>query len=308
MAPLVTDETRERSGEGRSTEKSQGSRGGDAQFDVKIPGFGGVGGGGRGSQLSADEAMSSTSARTIQNFTYSQAYYLYLIRGALAERGLLNSVSSADDAAGLRSGDFVEYRATFRPNELHVLLDILTPDVVGAIVRHQAKSVAVAGWPESPTTDELQAFVAKVEFQAQSKVDLARAAVEAVRVDFRAQKTREFYGRIGNSITAITICDVPHFVVDDEDRILDGEFTVLGKVTSGVAVDVPVLGRNKLLSRLGPVAVDEVVGSLRRSASEQVERIPIGDAELKADEAFDVAFASRIHGPSFRVVPIAIYA
>jgi hypothetical protein len=130
----------------------------------------------------------------------------------------------------------------------------------------------------------------------------------AVRSDFRAEKTREFYGRV-NDVTAVTICDNEHFVVEDEDRILDGSFTVLGKVTSVGDVDVPMLSRNKVLDRIKPEVVDRLFGLLLETAGNQADdRISLGDSEeMLPSEVFDLELPSRIEGKSFKVIPIAVY-
>jgi hypothetical protein len=158
----------------------------------------------------------------------------------------------------------------------------------------------------------MRIFSEKNLAEAQAKADLARAVAEAVRVDFRSEKTREFYGTIGTgeeAVTAITICDNPHFVVDDEDRILDGRYTVLGKVTSPMVRDVPILGRNKVLDRLRPEMVDDAFKELRGGANKQARKLEDRlSSEPEIGDIFDTALASRIEGPSFQVVPVAIYA
>ena len=60
-------------------------------------------------------------------------------------------------------------------------------------------------------------------------------------------------------MTVVTICDAQHFTVEDEDRILDGTFTVLGKVTSAPVEGLPVFERNKVLRNLAPDAVDQII-------------------------------------------------
>lgn len=258
------------------------------------------------------ESGLTASSRLTRNFEYSQAYYLHVVRAALRKAGVLRVVTSANDASDLRSGDFVEYQATFRPNEISALLDILTPDLIAAITHYAVNSRSIRRYTEyGADLEGLQIFAAQGQADAQARSDLARSVAEAVRVDFRSVKTREFYGSIGRGeqeVTAVTICDNPHFVVDDEDRILDGEFTVLGKVTSATTTDVPILERNKVLDRLKPEGVDQFFDMLRDSVGDQARRLEGqgGHSDI-ADDIFDVALASRIHGPSFKVMPIAIY-
>jgi len=258
----------------------------------------------------------SSGSRSTQSFVYSQGYYLYEVRRVLREREAITTVTASSDVAGVASGDFVEFRATFRPNEIHALLDILTPDLVAAITEHQVKALAIAGAEEEVWLDfpRREAFLSKTTAQAEVKANLARAVAEAIRVDFRSQQTREFYGQIGpdhGGVTAITICDNAHFVIDDEDRILDGQFTVLGKVTGPVTEDLPVFDRNKLLDRLNPDAVDIIFDEFRDVVSHQVLQFEgrlAKTTKLKtASDVMNLALASRIKGPSFKVIPIAIY-
>ena len=305
-APLVVDESREQGSDETSGQSTQ--TGGDVGLKggASVPFFGEVGLNAGGSRSASREAGLASTARTVQNFTYSQAYYLYVVRTALLDRGLLKTATSAADAAELSSGDFVEYQATFRPNELHSVLDILTPDLIAAITEHQVKSEGLKLFPAYTSIDELKVYSEGLHQRAQVRANIARAIAEAVRVDFRAEKTREFYGQIGD-VTAVTICDHAHFVVEDEDRILDGRFTVLGKVTSPVESEVPILARNKVLDRLKPESVDELFAMLRTRVAGQTERWEPDEGPDMSD-ALNVALQSRIGGASFKVVPIAIFA
>jgi hypothetical protein len=254
----------------------------------------------------------------VTNYVFSQAYYLYVVRDFLRERGQLKTVTTLDEALALNSGDFVEYKAAFRPNEMNALLDILTPDLISAITAHHYRREGVRLLEGLSDLEEMKQAWYKAETKASVNADLARAVASAVRVDFRSESTREYYGAIDiegeDEVTAVTICDNAHFVVDDEDRMLDGHFTVLGKVTSPAETDVPVLERNKLLERLQPTAVDQIFEALRKSVEPQAQRLSerssaAGGAEFPSgSDLVDVEFASRVPGHSFRVIPIAIYA
>lgn len=311
--PLVLSESRE-SGVDASTSIST-DRGGDAgiRAGASVPGVGDASlhVGGKGGRTTDTGEIAST--RSVLNFEFSQAYYLYEVRNALRSHGDLKCIVGASDASGLQSGDFVEFQATFRPNEINALLDILSPDLVAAIAEAQVRHEGVQGFDAFVDDYEgLKVFTQKIAAKAEMRADIARAVARAVRVDFRSEKTREFYGSIGSgedAVTAITICDNPHFTVDDEDRILDGEFTVLGKVTSPSKAEVPIFERNKVLDRLKPEGVDTLFAELRNSVAGQTDRLQTtaGPDLSVADDIFDVAFASRVIGPSFKVIPIAIY-
>lgn len=308
-APLVTDESREHGGSSTSGEKAENKGTGGAKGGFSAPFVGEVGVDLSGGRTSSHDSGLTSSAKTVQNFKFSQAYYLLQVRGQLSQRGLIRTLARNDDAADLKSGDFVEFEASFEPNAIHALLDIVTPELVRAITEHHFKQDVVRDYPEEfPSMDELRAYSERMLTRATIHAEVAKAIAQAVRVDFRAEKTREFYGDTGKA-TAITICDNAHFTVEDEDRILDGSFTVLGKVTEDTCEDRPILSRNKLLNRLSPELVDSVFEMLRRSARSEAMKLDLGDGEVREiQNAFDFKLPSRILGPSFKVVPIAIYA
>lgn len=308
--PLVEAEQREQAAE--SSQSRQRDRG--AKGDVKVRGgvpAMGAAEAGFGAQLSRSLGESQgTTSKVIQNFAYSQAYYLYLVRGALTERDQLRSLENRDDVERLEVGDFVEFSATFRANEMTALLEILTPDLIAEITYYSARSDGVKKFDAFDDFEALKIFSEKNEIKARMRAELAREVARAVRVDFRAEKTREFYGTIGSAektVTAITMCDAAHFVVEDEDRILDGRWTVLGKVTAEMATNLPILERNKVLDRIKPEGIDDLFAELRKAADKQADKLP-GDESGTYDDMFDLAFSSRVAGPSFKVVPIAVFA
>lgn len=305
-APLVVDETRERGSDESASRGSEWEARGGVKAGFAAPFVGKINADAGGGYSHNSQKEIASNVKVVQNFAYSQAYYLFLVRDALRERGWLHNVTSYAEARDLSVGDFVEFAANFRPNALHALLDILTPELIGRIVEYVAKKEGFDSWPDNVSIEQLTAFAERTNFDARARSEVARAIAAAARVDFRAEKTREFYGRVGD-ITAVTICDNQHFVVEDEDRILDGFFTVLGKVTSVVQSEVPALSRNKILDRIKPRFVDSLFKYLLQSAASRADRIPIGDSEFHFKEAFDFEFPSRIQGPSFKVIPVAIY-
>jgi hypothetical protein len=185
-----------------------------------------------------------------------------------------------------------------------------------------------------------EGHVAKMERQIAAADEFARVLTNAARVDFRTDKTREFYGTVGTgdeTVTVITICDNDHFTIGDEDRILDGHFTVLGKVSAPATEDLPVLDRNKILDRLNPAAVDAMVDTINEAMTAQStmltdklspdSRGDIRDGDAVTDDAgfsdeqqgrnpledldpsdfLRLRLESRVRGTSIKVVPIAIY-
>lgn len=316
-AGLLTEGTNETHQDRSSSTKRGGGGGGEVGAGFGAPMLVGA-----RAKVSGDYRRDSTTedgsgSKAAQNFVYSQAYYFYEVRKVLRDRGAITVVGSREDAQSLTSGDFVEYQATFQPNEIHALLDIFTPDLVAAISEHQVKDAALKGADDEvwSNSDKRQAFLQQTSERVKMRSDLARVVSEAVRVDFRSTKTREFYGTVGagdSAVTAVTICDNTHFVVDDEDRILDGEFTVLGKVTRAVIEDLPVFERNKVLDRLNPEVVDLFFDQLRQLATNQITNkkglLPGAHQLQTTGDVLDLALSSRVKGPSFKVIPVAIYA
>jgi len=313
--PLFTAGTAESSDQQASTSSSQRTARGDAKLTMRVPipatPAVEIGGGvGRDGSVDAQQALSS---RSTQNFVYSQAYYLALVRDALVQEGLVRTVSGAADLGNVAAGDFIEYTADFKANELGALLDVLTPEVIGRIVRARRMRTGIAKIASWSDLDEVRAHMLRIQTEADGDADLATKVTAAVQADFRTEVTREFYGSVGTSVeavTMVTVCDNAHFVVEDPNRILDGRFTVLGKAVSAVENDVPVLARNKVLHRLRAQAVDRIFDELAKTIDTQTGS-PDGSqilGGLSGSEVFDVRFASRIAGRSLRVVPLAIYA
>lgn len=131
------------------------------------------------------------------------------------------------------------------------------------------------------------------------------------------------------ALTFITMCEPAHFVLDDEDRILDGTFTVLAKVAGSLVDDEPILSRNKLLERIHPAALDHGVQQLNDLVQEQMTKLSFlldtsasgrneqadgegvagvaGEVEVEDPAVFDFQFDSRVRGASIRVIPVAIF-
>lgn len=314
--PLVMGETREHSGEQEGTAKGSGSADATVGGKGKVPALGEIearvaANFGRGS-----DSRSLAAQRTVSEFVYSQAYYLYLVRGGLRSQNLVKVVKSEDDISTLQSGDFVEFEAAFKADQIAAALDILQPSLVAQVTNQ----IRMHKWSKATDWDsfeDMQIKLATFKEALAADVTLAAAIADAVRVDFRSDKTREFYGHIGSEdseAVAITICDTEHFTVSDEDRILDGRFTVLGKVSEGPARDRPILERNKLLDKLNPETVDKLfidMNAAVQKRGEAVEKnIPAnpGEEEEEAIKSpLNLSLDSRVYGTSFKVVPIAIF-
>lgn len=249
----------------------------------------------------------STGSRGTQSFVYSRAYYLNLVRKELAQQGMLTQLDGLAASQPLKPGQLIEFEAAFTPSGITTIMDVLTPDLVAAITEWLTKRGEIATFQGYSTHDAVKTAALAMNEKATSRGDLARSVTRAVQADFRQEKTREYYGVVGadeDQVTLVTICDTDHFVVDDEDRILDGVFRVLAKVASPIETDVPILRRNKLLRNVSPDGFDAMIDSMRATLSGTATKI----GETQIDDLIDLGVESRVAGPSMRVIPLAIYS
>lgn len=307
---------------------------GTAKVSVTLPHLVRAELGGEGNRGKSSEGRMTSVSGGSHRGKFTQPYFLHMVRTALKGRQLIRRPRGRSSAARLRPGDFVEFTATFSPNQASALLDVLTPELVEAITRKMIHDKGMQDFiPGAP--EVVQKFALELQARQDAGGVIARSATEAIRADFRATKTREFYGQVGSekdALTFITMCEPAHFVLDDEDRILDGTYTVLAKVAGPLVDDEPLLSRNKLLERIHPTALDYGAQQLNDLVHGQMTKLsalldktdpdddgwnPWEDEEGAADGArepggedpavFDFHFDSRIRGASIRVIPIAIF-
>lgn len=245
-------------------------------------------------QTEVDERSSAQR----QKFVYSQAHYLDAVRRGLAERDQLSA-----DAFAASAGDIVEFPAlAVRPNEVNALLDIATPTLVKEITRFAVRRNKRAEMEEAFDQAEaagvdigagkISAQRALHDLAASDAADVAEAIAAALQVDARRTATREYHAAVSDDRNAVLICDAAHFVTADPDRLLDGQFTILGKVIKPLTTSTPVLANNKLLRRFQPEAVASLLDTF--------------GADEAAAEYFDLSFDTEITN-AITVMPIAIY-
>lgn len=304
-SPLLTNESRDFDRDDIDETKRGKDAGLDVGVKIAVPTFGGANVSAQVGAARERTTTVATASRSTQSFVYSQAYYLNVVRGALRDRSFLRPMTSFSEASDLRVGDFVEYTADFSPSTIPTLLDVLTPELVAAAVAWRRKKTGLAGIDFDDFAGRQAAFD-KLNEAVAADAALAHQIAQAVQSDFRQEKTREFYGKLDgvDNVTVVTICDASHFVVEDEDRILDGSYTVLGKVTSRATEDLPVFERNKLLRNIAPDAVDQMIGALRRQLN-TVAGPRIDDQSVEQMINFDLS--SRVPGAAIRIIPIAVF-
>ena len=303
--PLLTEESREFTSGGDNKSGADGAVSGKGTGKIAVPFAGGgeVGLEARASLSSSWTESTGTASR--QQFVYSQAYNLHLVRQFLDQENLLTRVASVKHAEAVRPGAFVEYTTAFDPVELTLALDVISPELVEAVTRFTVKQDYLKRFPTEGGHEAREEHAQRMGIAADMKGELARAIANAVKADTRQETTREYYGRVAATpaLTLITICDLAHFIVDDPDRLLDGTFTVLGKVIAPVEKDAPTFSRNKLLRNLAPAALDSGIEEMRKLMSNAPK---VG--EKPPSEYIDLKLASRVNGASMRIMPLAIYS
>ncbi|MEQ3552882.1 hypothetical protein WIS52_20640 [Pseudonocardia nematodicida] len=270
--------------------------GGNAEGSVPL--LAKAAGKGDGEWVRKQAEVDDRSSAQRQKFVYSQAHYLDAVRRGLAERGQLSS-----DTFVASAGSIVEFTAlTVRPNEVTALLDIATPALIREVARFVIRRGKRAEIQE--TIDRAQAAGIDInaekiaaqravhELAASDAADVAEAVASALQVDARRTATREYHATVADDRNAVLICDAEHFMTADPDRLLDGQFTVLGKVIKSLNPSTPILANNKLLRRFQPDAVADLLGNL--------------GADEAAAKYFDLSFDTEITN-AITVMPIAIY-
>lgn len=260
---------------------------GSADIGGSIPGLLKASGTGEGTR------ESKTISGTATTMTFDQAYLLHGVRKALREKDLITVVDNAAAYQALLPGDFVEYRATFEPNLLVNVLDILTSDIVQKYAYSNNLKSALS--PDM-SPEESQHAINEANLSSMQ----AAAVFEAIQREFRNETSLEFYGRVmpgagaqSLDVHAVTVCDRAMFSGGDSDKLVDGEFRVLGKVIRVMGNGYTLMDRNKILSRLKPGALEELQEKLRENST--------------IDNYIDLDLGLTQNGAAFKVIPIAVF-
>ncbi|MCA1007257.1 hypothetical protein LCL87_16160 [Rhodococcus hoagii] len=260
----------------------------------------------------SDRSRTESEARSRRlrvDVSYDIALHLHRLHDALGDQTAV--VENADDDIGV--GDIVKFTGTFGPDPVSAVLDIASPELVAEITRFVSRSKRPAVTEDFFDIDKLKGQWEYIEQQATARSDLARAVTAALHTDFRRDATIEFHCEIAAGITGVVVCEAEHFVTADPDRLLDGEFTVFGKVITPPEDNVHILRKNKFLRRIDP----DFLGWMFETITDGVERANDGqlnrfarqfDRNSKTAPPIDLHFPAVIEGRSFAVLPIAIYA
>lgn len=321
-AGLLVSEDSEREGTRTSKSDLAISGEGKAAVNASVPMLGSIEaslGGGAGRTTA--QANGETQAARRQ-YIFSQSYYLYHVRKFLKDQSWLKNLNQIEPEA-LAVGDFVEFSADFFVNDITSLLDIVTPDMASRLARSWYMRKNAKGFDDFGDFQKAQAQVLQLQHQGEALATAVEATAHAVHADFRSESTREFYAHVTRSndseLTAIIPCESDSFTSNDLDRLLDGRFTVLGKVSSPLLENVSLLGRNKVLKRVNPDLVDWLMDQVRKVATQEsfLDQLDqdVDNAEDEPDSVaagfsgaiFDASFSARLQGRVLRILPIAIY-
>lgn len=250
----------------------------------------------KGDLTATASANDSYENRSRVSRRFTQANYLHTVKKELEQRSLIRDVHDVESMTRLQTGDFVRFKSFFKPNDLSTFIELVTPEMVAAFLRNKHKQEAIKKFDWTKGHDERVAFAQRLELEVEPKIEMAVATTKAIKQAFRNDATREFIGTLGpiddRRITALTICDTEHFIGLDRDRILDGHFTVLGKLTSTSYGTESVLSNNKVLRRVQPAALDLLTESFK---------------DQRISSMFDMSISLKLNPPIMTVIPIAIY-
>jgi len=204
-------------------------------------------------------------------------------RSNLISKGLLYQEINSETIKNLKSGDFVEFHAVLHKNPI---VDILTwikafGEMIMPFISIN-KQTKISGQQKSSE----QVFDKKTISQ-----------IDALLKMVTPSDSIELIGELKNGlgIKAVITCQLDFFNRCDPNEIIDGEFYVIGKVVKVIPEKTGAINllRKTPLGRLDPALLSGLTASLSEFESSVFQQ--------------DVKFTTSIEGPSFLIVPIAIF-
>jgi len=248
---------------------------------------------------------------TESHYAHTEASAVQHIVQTLRSRKELTTIEKIKDARDVRVGDFVEFEATFRPNEVSTLLDIFTPETAGRLAKIVSRRIYLNKFKNGaklPPFDERQQHTDHQRSEEEWVSELTEVIVQGLQADLRSNTTREYYGLISGTrspLTAVVACESSAFITADPDRLLDGEFKVFGKVISKARHDVSIFDRSKILARIQAGALGPISDQLEKISEHEAKGM--AGEETTIGELIDFSLPAQIKGWSFGVLPVAIY-
>jgi hypothetical protein len=235
-----------------------------------------------------------------QKMTYSNAYRLHQVKQEFNKHKELKKLKNKKSMDDIKLADFVEFQAKFEKNDFSELLDLVSPEL-GGVLGYMYYLDELKKGQEHAQTASLDPPQFS-EQESNGRVALGRSIVESLHKEFRNELSSEFYGTICNAqgtglgAKTILVCDKQFFTNGDSDRLLDGIFTIFGKV-----IDINKSGegfskfeRNKFLKRIKPKGAEWLQENLKNM--KDINEYINTDIELTID------------GFVIKIIPVAIYA
>jgi hypothetical protein len=227
--------------------------------------------------LSAKRTTStgSTSERELsEERVHTPGSLLFKLRQLLREHNLISSASLLE---GFRPGQIMEFTTTLSRNPILQLIDNML-----AAIRMQAV------FADEPV-------VSKVKGKHQMKAatsgsDKLEQRYRTLREDLLSGSTVDIVsGRLESGFAAVVTLDVEYLADPTMANLVEGQFTVLGKV-------------------IRSVAAGESINLLRKTAISLLPDALLVKAFGHLDQTWNIQPKWHVDGPAIHVLPIAIYA
>ena len=300
---FLTESSSSQSNSSTTLDKHNSGKKATASLNANLPGIANVNAGGSYDYGTGKDKTYTGSQSGENKFLHTEAFALHHIFNQIRQ---INQIS---DAEKVNVGDFVEFSATFRPNEVSSILDVFTPELAGEIAKNIARRATLKALEDPVPIDQIDQWKETRRLEESIKAETASLIIRGLINDLRSQATREYYATIlgrPETLTAVLACESNAFITADPDRVLDGQYRVFGKVISGTTKDASIFSRSKLLARIQSTTLVQISNIIQRSANIPITNLS-GDNMTTLGELFDLSLPSIIKGYSFNILPIAIY-
>ena len=306
---FLTESSSSQSNSSTTLDKHNSGKKATASLNANVPGIANVNAGGSFDYGTGKDKTYTGSQSGENKFLHTEALALHHIFNELRQTNQIQQINQISDAQKVNVGDFVEFSATFRPNEVSSILDVFTPELAGEIAKNIARRATLKALEDPVPTDQMEQWKETRRLEESIKAETASLIIRGLRNDLRSQATREYYATIlrdPEALTAVLACESNAFITADPDRVLDGQYRVFGKAISGTTQDASIFSRSKLLARIQPETLAQISSIIQQSADMPIKNLSGGDMTTLG-KLFDLSLPSIIEGSSFNILPIAIY-
>jgi hypothetical protein len=306
---FLTESSSSQSNSSTTLDKRNSGKKATASFKANATGIANINAGGSFDYGTGKDKTYTGSQSGEDKFLHTEAFALHHIFNELQQANQIQQINQISDAQKVNVGDFVEFSATFRPNEVSSILDVFTPELTGEIAKNIARRATLKALEDPVPIDQMEQWKETRRLEESIKAETASLIIRGLINDLRSQATREYYATIPGhpeALTAVLACESSAFITADPDRVLDGQYRVFGKVISGTTQDASIFSRSKLLARIQPTTLNQISSIIQKSADMPIKNLSGGDMTTLG-KLFDLSLPSIIEGYSFNILPIAIY-